>query len=504
MSSRVWKLTSCFGQCWPSAARAGHVAWLAALLCGAPAGASAQVAIVEHVVPTANSFPEAITLGPDGALWFTEYGANNIARVTIAGAVTEYAVPTAASAPNGITVGPDGALWFTEYEGNKIGRITSTGAITEYPLPTANSFPARITTGPDGALWFTEFNGHKIGRITTQGAIVEYNLAPANYPWGITAGPDGALWFTESLGNQIGRITTAGAITERAVPTADSSPQEITTGSDGALWFTEQSANKIGRISVAGVFTEYPSAGGGPIGITAGLDGALWFTEYFGVKIRRITTAGTITEFPVPTAGFLKGIAVGPHGGLWFAENSANRLGHTVFQTAALTTSPTQGVPGTSVTVSGTGFAPSENVVVADDAGLYRAATADNSGAFAITGPVRPAPYGPNSFVAVGQSSLKLGVAKFFVTPRLFATPSVVTAGTQVTVEGLGFNAGNSVDVYVDGFFFVGSATTDKHGTFAGNNAVTFTITPGLPLGTHFVSGLGSNNVFARTAITVQ
>jgi hypothetical protein len=35
----------------------------------------------------------------------------------------EYLVPTGSSYPQGITSGPDGALWFTEYSGNKIGSL---------------------------------------------------------------------------------------------------------------------------------------------------------------------------------------------------------------------------------------------------------------------------------------------------------------------------------------------------------------------------------------------
>jgi hypothetical protein len=37
---------------------------------------------------------------------------------------TEFVVPTPHSSPEAITAGPDGALWFTEWEGGKIGRIT--------------------------------------------------------------------------------------------------------------------------------------------------------------------------------------------------------------------------------------------------------------------------------------------------------------------------------------------------------------------------------------------
>jgi virginiamycin B lyase len=77
----------------------------------------------------------------------------------------EFTVPTANSAPQAIAAGPDGALWFSEDNGNNIGRIATAGAITETAIPTARSFPAGIAAGPDGALWFVEQTGNKIGRI---------------------------------------------------------------------------------------------------------------------------------------------------------------------------------------------------------------------------------------------------------------------------------------------------------------------------------------------------
>src|SRR5450759_1922861 len=123
--------------------------------------------------------------------------------------ITEYPVLTAGSGPSVITLGPDGALWFTEWIANQIGRIDpTTHIVTEYTVPTANNMPWGITSGPDGALWFTEAGGH-IGRITTAGAVTKYPTpTPTSGCSGITSGPDGALWFTEWKGNNIGRITT--------------------------------------------------------------------------------------------------------------------------------------------------------------------------------------------------------------------------------------------------------------------------------------------------------
>jgi virginiamycin B lyase len=312
--------------------------WLGALRLCLSAGAAAQSGTYskmnEYSISTPSSFPEGITAGPDGALWFAEngcyLGACNIGRITTAGVITQYPVPTPYSSPTSITAGPDSALWFTEASG-QIGRITTAGEITEFPVPTPNSGPRGITAGPDGALWFTEALSSKIGRVTTAGVFTEYpvGVAQEDYLEYITTGPDGALWFTwtEFPNAGVGRITTAGAISEYQVPITYGPFGEaggITSGPDRALWFADTAGN-IWRLTTAGVFTQYPvpirPSGGGTGWIAAGPDGALWFTVTCNPcahdQIGRITTSGVITEFPVPNDGSLGGIAAGPDGALW-------------------------------------------------------------------------------------------------------------------------------------------------------------------------------------------
>src|SRR5436190_46685 len=98
--------------------------------------------------------------------------------------LTEFPAPS--SNPAGITAGPDGALWFTEAGSNQIGRITTGGVVTnEYTLP-SGSEPGDIDAGPDGRLWFTEALSSKIGAITTAGTITHYSLPAGSDPSGIT------------------------------------------------------------------------------------------------------------------------------------------------------------------------------------------------------------------------------------------------------------------------------------------------------------------------------
>lgn len=170
----------------------------------------------------------------------------------------------------GPTVGPDGAIWFSDRFESFIGRIPATGdrVLRRYPLP-PRSRPTAITTGPDGALWFVDEERGLIGRLTPAGALRFFSLPRSDSrPAGIAAGPDGALWFTESGPNAdaIGRITLDGKISEFRIPTPDSRPIGITLGPDGAMWFVENFGNKVGRIEVPAPAAAVAPPGSNPAG----------------------------------------------------------------------------------------------------------------------------------------------------------------------------------------------------------------------------------------------
>jgi virginiamycin B lyase len=325
------------GRCGRSLASIGPATCLVFAIFGPGSGAAqAQVVTEFSAGITTGAGPYFITAGPDGNLWFTEFGGGaRIGRITPAGVVTEFSAGiTLPASVLGIANGPDGNLWFTEQFSDRIGRIAALGAITEVANVPAGSAPTAITTGPDGNLWFTEQSRNRIGRITPGGVVTEFGplTSPIAAPFGITAGPDGNVWFTENNGNLIGRITPAGVVTEfSAGITNGAGPLDITTGPDGNLWFTESTINRIGRITPLGVVTEFFSGifpGAGVAGIAAGPDGNLWFTERFAGRIGRITTAGVITEFFGITVGADPvRITAGPDGNMWFTEHIGGRIG---------------------------------------------------------------------------------------------------------------------------------------------------------------------------------
>ena len=292
--------------------------------------------IQQYPVPTqAYQDPADITLGPDGNLWFSEFGGQMIGRVTPGGSMSEYVV---SGNPTAVITGGDGDIWFLESDVQKIGKIDpATGVVTEFGVPSLfypQGVAHSLTLGPDGNIYFTDSVLNIIGRITPTGATTERSVSGG--PLGITVGADGNLWFGERSKQSIGRISTA--LTHptffRMPPSGNGVDQRhafgITTGPDGNVWYTDSLANKVGYITPSGAFAEFfiPTSGSGATNIASGPDGNLWFTELSGNRVARITPSGVISEVHLPQAfSSPLGITSGPDGAVWFAEGNGGSPG---------------------------------------------------------------------------------------------------------------------------------------------------------------------------------
>ena len=163
-----------------------------------------SISITEFPIPTANSYPDAIAAGPDGNIWFTEPGQNQVARINpTTHVITEFPEPAGTGPLDSLVAAPDGFLY-------AIGRSSiiptsddpvspvvqinpATGAMTTVLfISAATDNPGNIAVSPDGNLWFIELDG--IGEINlTTGAENHYTNGPLFSPDTIAAGPDGAL-----------------------------------------------------------------------------------------------------------------------------------------------------------------------------------------------------------------------------------------------------------------------------------------------------------------------
>ncbi|MFO0951659.1 MAG: Ig-like domain repeat protein [Isosphaeraceae bacterium] len=240
--------------------------------------------------------PFGIATGP-GGVWFTETIANQVGRYIVPlepvggiqpmgtaanSGLTEAPLPNAAGGPFGITVGSDGAVWFTESAGSALGRyVPATKAATSVPTLTPNSRPLGITSGPGGLLYFTEATGLIGSYDPATQAQAEYPIPTANSgPLAIVNCPacGNAVFFTESVANKIGRLdTTSGVVTEYPIPTANSIPYGIAVGPDGKVYSTRRtpirSACSTRRTCRRSPSTPLPADASSPTQIVAAPDG---------------------------------------------------------------------------------------------------------------------------------------------------------------------------------------------------------------------------------------
>ncbi len=120
---------------------------------------------------------------------------------------TEYTIPTTVN-PHGLTIGPDGNVWFAEYGGTSVGQMALDGGLGGFPVG-ASSW--QIVTGPDGNLWFPENGASMIGRITPTGTVSAWPVTGNSNINGVAFGPHvnggNTVWFTEQASNKIGCVT---------------------------------------------------------------------------------------------------------------------------------------------------------------------------------------------------------------------------------------------------------------------------------------------------------
>jgi virginiamycin B lyase len=320
--------------------RTGLALFAVALLALLPAtaagadGPAPKPLFLSNSLVAQSSRAHALTFDAHGHVWFageaTNYGppfgiagtiGNREALIEPAQAALAKGEPLA-----GIAAGPDGNLWLTSPGADQIFRMTPTGSLTSFPVavPETTSAvlggPTGIVAGTDGALWFTAEKGDAIGRITTTGEIAAFPLAPGSRPRAIVAAPDGELWFTESGAGEIGAITPAGTVATYPLLDSTAQPDGVAVGPEGEIWFTESNSPHTGVVEPTGQVVEFKAEAAGPIVLGPG--GSLWFGSENGIG--SITPQGRLgSTFCFDNCqADVEALAFGPEGLLWYAEHS--------------------------------------------------------------------------------------------------------------------------------------------------------------------------------------
>jgi virginiamycin B lyase len=308
-------------------------------------------AVKKFRIPNGRS-PNAITVAPDGSVWFGEQALPGVGHLYPNGTLVEYQWPFQyASSPGftiiwGIAVW-DGCVWASDQAGSQIVAVDpESGRIRSIRL-SEGTFPYTLTVGPDGSLWFTEIFGSKLARIDNQ-----FNLH--EYPLPVIGTPAQLVFANETLGYYVDAGNVAGEqgiysfdpanfapqIVSNSV-TSLASPTSLTLTSTG-VWVAQHASSDLAYYPFGSdTLVQFPTTPVNyvtttlPYFVTA--NGSLvWFNEHYGNRIGVIDTMkGLLTEYSVsdPPAskrteiGDALTLAVGT-GRVWFTELSGNYVGY--------------------------------------------------------------------------------------------------------------------------------------------------------------------------------
>lgn len=309
----------------------------------------------EYTIPS-GVHPSDLTRGPYNTVYFTNPGSSGAVANLYQFAIGTGVVRTFPAPPAYQSAGFDSIISLN----------SSVYYVVKQPVNEDTFYFARVTS--TGAYSFTGAPYFEFGLLTNFAQVPNTNTFTYGYcvdpcesassgtaagasltdyfvPQGISGGPGGDLYVTAIChgpcnpaltDSRVYVISPGGSILHVFALPNGSLPKGIVSGSDHNLWITEPGINKIARMTATGSVTQYtvPTANAGLDRITYGYDLALFFTESTANKIGRITTAGAITEYTVPTAASkptgitpCSGSPCGTHGGLWFTETAANKLG---------------------------------------------------------------------------------------------------------------------------------------------------------------------------------
>jgi hypothetical protein len=238
---------------------------------------------------------------------------------------------------------------------------------------------------------------------------------------------------------------------------------------------------------------------------TAGTSVVITISEILAGQPFTLTWDGTsLVTGNVPTGGIVTFTVPETYGGA-HTLTLLNSSSITVFTTPfilipTISITPTTGTPGTTVTVTGQGFATSEGTiqVLYDSTAVVTGITAGSNGSWSSTITIPTSTGGSHNISASGATTqaVSVGNKAFTITPTMTVTPTAGGVGTVVTVKGSGFAASEgSIKITFDGKDAKTGLSADASGTWS----TTITI-PSSYSGNHVMDAGGATTAASSVA----
>ena len=258
-TTSIWGVVQWNGRIWASDALGGQIVGLDPFTAAVYA-----VKLTEEA-----AFPYTITVGPDGALWFTELFVSKVGRIDANCKLEEFALPqNFGGTPTQIGFENDTSGYYLD-GGNVstgLGTLLSFNPKQFSPQPIDGAFnlraPSSLMVGSDG-IWVAQHASSAVAYFSFRAHDwVFYPTSPISYeettlPYFVAANGS-QVWFNEHYANHMAVIDTEHSLlTEYSL---SDPPASRIIGIDNALtfslsggkvWFTELTANYIGYVDAS-------------------------------------------------------------------------------------------------------------------------------------------------------------------------------------------------------------------------------------------------------------
>ena len=338
--------------------------------------------------------PRDVALGTDGSLYISDFGANQVYRVTSDGTLSLMAgtgvagfsgVATSAvlaqlNAPAGLAVDPTGELYIADSGNNCVRKVYNGVIITVFHTPA----PTGVALDSTGMLY--------VAAASYFGTVVQPIPGVASAR-DVTIDPSGDIFLTS--GALVSEIPSGGILTTLAgsgtspyfggdggLATAALlySPSGIAVDSNGNWYIADTSNNRIRMVTPAGVITTFAGTGGAgqlnaPRGIAIDASNNLYIADTGNNDVLEITPAGAIMTIashlnnPVSVAID----TADTQGSVYIADSGNNRIVRVAADGTASTFAKIIGPLAVAVDTAG-------NVYVADAIQIWSVASDGTAG----------------------------------------------------------------------------------------------------------------------------
>jgi streptogramin lyase len=219
-----------------------------------------------------------INPGPQGLLWISDYGAEEIWALDPASGA--YTVFQDAGRVSDARRAADGSVWWVDQVDDSLGRLwPDSGQVTVWKIPGATGLFGTAIDG-NGHVWVTQYFGARVYRFAVESStLCTYTLGTlggSNYI--VADGTD--IWLGDWINDRIHRLDSgSGTLTSWALP-VDSSPEGLAFEGSGHFWWADPDLHHLARLEPdLDRLTTYPLPLGSTAHMLAVSGNRLWYTE---------------------------------------------------------------------------------------------------------------------------------------------------------------------------------------------------------------------------------